>query len=169
LVNPYGNPAVSFYGSSSAPLKSNAAFTQAVHAAKADFGATGYAYGEFNLFTTNYSTWYAWFQNALHDDPDCMYQALYNYGSMCGKPSVEQAMLDAMSLYPTSTPSGRPSSWRSTDHFERFAVTTSSSISVKAGFTTAAVAPFCLSGIIVCLDGADDFDSSEPRRRRWCP
>ena len=99
LVNPYGNPGVSFYGSSSSPLKSNTALMQAVHAAKTSYGATGYVYGEFNLFTTNYSTWYGWFQNALHDDPDCVYQALYNYDSMYGIPSVEQAMLDAMGLY----------------------------------------------------------------------
>jgi hypothetical protein len=99
LVNPYGNPGVSFYGSNSSPLKSNTALMQAVHAAKTSYGATGYVYGEFNLFTTNYSTWYGWFQNALHDDPDCVYQALYNYDSMYGIPSVEQAMLDAMGLY----------------------------------------------------------------------
>lgn len=100
LVNRYANPAVSFYGSSTSPLKSNPAWLQAVRTAEAKYAATGYGYGELNLFTTNYHTWHSWFQNALHDDPDCVYQTLYNYDSMYGKPSVERALLDAMALYP---------------------------------------------------------------------
>ena len=99
LVNPYGNPGVSFYGSSGNPLKSNTSLIMPVHYAEANYGASGYGYGEFNLFTTNYNTWYSWFRSALHDDPDCVYQALYNYDSMYGQPTVEQAMLDAMALY----------------------------------------------------------------------
>ncbi|MDE3067438.1 MAG: hypothetical protein KGJ60_07780 [Verrucomicrobiota bacterium] len=94
LVNPYAHPGVSFYGSSRSPLASNATFIRAVHTAEAKFGATGYGYGECNLFTTDYNTWYSWFTNALLGDSNRVYQALYNYDSMCGKPSVEQALLD---------------------------------------------------------------------------
>jgi len=100
LVNPYGIPGVSFYGSSTNLLRLNKPFMQAVRLAETNYAASGYGCGEFNLFTTNYATWYTWFQNALHDDADCMYQALYNYDSMYGVPSVEQAMLDVMSLHP---------------------------------------------------------------------
>ena len=35
----------------------------------------------------------------MREDPDCVFQALYNYDSMQGKPTVEQAMLAAMALY----------------------------------------------------------------------
>jgi hypothetical protein len=105
LVNLYSNPGASFYESSSTPLKTKTALMQAVNAAKTLYDATGYAYSEFNLFTTDYLTWYKWFQNALHDDPNCGYQALFNYDSVYGRPSVEQALLDAMALYPAeSTP-----------------------------------------------------------------
>jgi hypothetical protein len=105
VVNPYGNPAVSFYSSPASPLKSNAPFMQAVHTAVANFGATGYGYGEFNFHTTNYSTWHSWCRDALYGDPDCVYQTLYNYDSLYGKPSVEQAVLDAMALYPATNSS----------------------------------------------------------------
>ena len=104
LVNPYGNPGASFYGSSGSPLKSNTALMQAVQTAKSSYGASGYAYGEFNLFTTDYNTWYSWFRSALHDDQDCVYQALYNFDTMHGQAGVEQAMLDAMALYPAPPP-----------------------------------------------------------------
>ena len=98
LVNSNGNPGASWYGGDS--LKSNTAFSQAVQTAKASYGATGYGYGEFNLFTSDYNTWYSWLQNTLHGDPDCVYQALYNFDTMKDVSSVEQAMLDAMALYP---------------------------------------------------------------------
>ncbi|MEI6676146.1 MAG: hypothetical protein WCO57_13320, partial [Verrucomicrobiota bacterium] len=106
LVNPYGDPAVSYYGDSNSPMKDNAALIQAVQTAKTSYGATGYGYGEFNLWGQDYNTWLAWFKNALHDDPDCTYQAIYNYDTMYGhtQPAVEQAMLDAMALYPAPIP-----------------------------------------------------------------
>ncbi|MBM4080218.1 MAG: hypothetical protein FJ278_11010 [Planctomycetes bacterium] len=100
LVNPYGNPGASFYGKTS--LKANASFMRAVQIAKARHGATGYCYGEFNLNTTDYTRWFNWFKDALRGDPDCVFQALYNYDSMKGKPTVEQAMLDAMALCPAN-------------------------------------------------------------------
>jgi autotransporter-associated beta strand protein len=106
LVNLYGDPAVSFYGNCNSPLKGNTALMQAVQTAKASYGATGYGYGEFNLGTQDYNNWLAWFKNALHDDPDCTYQSIYNYDTMYGhaQPAVEQAMLDAMALYPAPPP-----------------------------------------------------------------
>jgi hypothetical protein len=97
LVNPYANPGATCYTSgSSGALKNNASFMRALDTAGALYGATGYGYGEMNLFATNYAIWFDWFTNALHGDPDCVFQALYNYDSMKGKTSVEQAMLDAM-------------------------------------------------------------------------
>ncbi len=106
LVNPYGDPAVSFYGNCNSPLKDNSALIQAVQTAKASYGATGYGYAEFNLGTQDYNIWLAWLKNALHDDPDCTYQSIYNYDTMYGhaQPAVEQAMLDAMALYPAPPP-----------------------------------------------------------------
>ncbi|MEI6676873.1 MAG: hypothetical protein WCO57_17010, partial [Verrucomicrobiota bacterium] len=104
LVNPYGDPGVSFYGSPGSPLKDNAALMQAVQTAKASDGATGYCYGELNLFTTDYNTWFAWFKNALLDAPDCIYQALYNFDSVQQIAPVENALLDAMALYPAPPP-----------------------------------------------------------------
>jgi autotransporter-associated beta strand protein len=106
LVNLYGDPAVSFYGNCNSPLKGNTALMQAVQTAKASYGATGYGYGEFNLGTQDYNSWFTWFKNALHDDLDCTYQSIYNYDTMYGhtQPAVEQAMLDAMALYPTPPP-----------------------------------------------------------------
>lgn len=102
LVNPYSNPAVSFYGPRGKSMQSNASFMRAVHAAQDRHGATGYGYGEFNLHTTDYRVWHDWFTNNLHGDPDCVFQALYNYDSMKGKPTVEQAMLDAMAACPAA-------------------------------------------------------------------
>jgi hypothetical protein len=98
LVNPYGNPGASFYGEQS--LRANASFMRAVQAAKEQYGATGYCYGEFNLNTTDHTRWLNWFRDSLLGDPDCVFQALYNYDSMKDKPAVEQAMLDAMALCP---------------------------------------------------------------------
>lgn len=100
LVNPHSNPAASFYGDGSRSLRDNASFIRAVHFARDQYGAAGYGYGEFNLNATDYGAWYRWFTNALGGDPDCVFQALYNYDSMKGKPAVEKAMLDAMAACP---------------------------------------------------------------------
>lgn len=100
LVNPYGNPGASCYARDSRDaLRYNKSFMRAVATAKQNYGATGYGYGEFNLSATNYAAWFDWFTNTLREDPDCVFQALYNYDSMQGKPTVEQAMLAAMALY----------------------------------------------------------------------
>jgi hypothetical protein len=103
LTNPFSNPGSSFYPSSSVCWASNTAlFREAVHTAEAKYGATGYGYGEFNLFTSDYKAWLSWFKARLHDDPDCLYQALYNYDSMYGRPDVERALLDAMAQCPAA-------------------------------------------------------------------
>jgi uncharacterized repeat protein (TIGR02543 family) len=101
LLNPFANPGATAYpGGSGGALKYNASFMRMLRTGQALCGATGYGYGEMNLFTTNYAPWFDWFTNALHGDPGCVFQALYNYDSMRGKPNVEQAMLDALALYP---------------------------------------------------------------------
>lgn len=98
LVNPFANPGVSFYGNYQSPLNLNPVFMQAVHVARTNDGASGYCYGEFNLFTTNYTTWSSWLTNSLLHESNCVYQALYNYDSLFRKPSVERALLHAQSV-----------------------------------------------------------------------
>jgi len=101
LINPYSNPGATCYaGNPSGALKNNASFMRAVHTVEALYGGAGYGYGEMNLFNTNYAPWINWFTNTLRSDRDCVFQALYNYDSMQGKPNVEKALLDAMGLYP---------------------------------------------------------------------
>jgi hypothetical protein len=95
LVNPFANPGVSFYGDSAKPLNFDPAFMGALQMARTNHGATGYCYGEFNLFTTNYETWSSWLARSLLNDSNCVYQSLYNYDSLYGKPSVERALLQA--------------------------------------------------------------------------
>jgi hypothetical protein len=98
LVNSHANPGVSFYGDNRTPLNNNAAFMRAVQIARTDYGANGYCYGEFNLFTANYGTWSSWLTNALLNDTNCIYQFLYNFDSARRKPSVERALLDAQDI-----------------------------------------------------------------------
>lgn len=98
LVNPFANPGVSFYGDSARPLNSDAAFMCAIQMARTNYGVTGYCYGEFNLFTTNYETWSSWLRHSLLNDSNCVYQALYNYDSIYGKPSVERALLQVQNM-----------------------------------------------------------------------
>ena len=104
LLNPYANPGATCYPSTNtAALKYNASFMKTVHTSQGIYNGTGYGYGEFNQWNvnkTNYSVWFDWFTNNLHGDPDCIYQALYNYDTMRGNTNAEQAMLDAMALYP---------------------------------------------------------------------
>lgn len=98
LVNSCANPGVSFYGSNRKPLNSNPAFMGAVQMARANYGASGYCYGEFNLFSTDYGKWSSWLTNSLLNDSNCVYQALYNYDSVYHKPTVERALHDAQSI-----------------------------------------------------------------------
>lgn len=102
LVNPCANPGVSFYGDSRKPLNSDPAFMRTVQIARTNYGASGYCYGEFNLFTTNYRTWSSWLTDSLLNDSNCLYQALYNYDSVYGKPSVEHALQDAQHKCPVT-------------------------------------------------------------------
>jgi len=104
LLNPYANPGATCYPSSNIyALKYNASFMKTVHTSDGIYNGTGYGYGEFNQWNvnkTNYSVWFDWFTNNLHGDPDCIYQALYNSDTMRGNTNLEEAMLDAMALFP---------------------------------------------------------------------
>lgn len=66
--------------------------------ADVEWYASGYCYGEFNLFPTNYGTWSSWLTSALLNDTNCIYQARYNFDSARGKPSVERALRDARGI-----------------------------------------------------------------------
>ena len=95
--NADSNPAPSFYGKPTTSLRDNPSFMRCLAKARAELGTTGYGIGEFNLGSQDYATWRQWFTERLLRDPDCIFQALYNYDTMKGKPEVEKAMLDAIS------------------------------------------------------------------------
>ena len=100
--NADSNPSPSFYGDGKTLLRTNASFIRCVQQARKQYGVTGYGYGEFKLSAKDYDTWHRWFIEHLHGEPDCLFQALYNYDTMKGKPAVEKAMLDAMALFPAT-------------------------------------------------------------------
>jgi len=94
--NADSNPSPSFYGKPTNSLRDNPSFMRCLTKAPAELGTTGYGIGEFNLGGKDYHTWQPWFTERLLRDPDCIFQARYNYDTMKGKPAVEMAMLDAM-------------------------------------------------------------------------
>ena len=100
--NADSNPSPSFYGKPTTSLRDNPSFMRCLTKARAELGTTGYGIGEFNLGGQDYATWHQWFTERLLRDPDCIFQALYNYDTMKGKPAVEKAMLDAMASAPSA-------------------------------------------------------------------
>jgi platelet-activating factor acetylhydrolase IB subunit beta/gamma len=98
--NADSNPSPSYYGSPRNSLRSNVSFMRCVKNAKADLGVTGYGYGEFRFGETDHATWNRWFREELLADPDCVFQALYNFDTLKGQAPIEQALLDAMASAP---------------------------------------------------------------------
>jgi hypothetical protein len=100
-VNPYSNPGVSYYpDAKKRPIRATrATFMQAVEEAKRR-GASGYAVGEFNLFTQDYATWFSYLDEGLASDDDCLYESLYNANTLMDSPSVERAVKDVLRQHP---------------------------------------------------------------------
>jgi hypothetical protein len=100
--NADSNPSPSYYGDGSKSLRANPSYMRCLQKARTELGATAYGIGEFNLGKKDYAVWHRWFTEHLRDDPDCLFQALYNFDTMKGKTDVERAMLDAMASAPST-------------------------------------------------------------------
>ena len=105
LVNPYANPGVTWYPTDNVTsAMSDTNLINAVHTAEAQYGATGYCYGEWAL-SDGSGTYYPWLTKSLIGDPDCIYQSLYNAGGVYCYPSIAADIRAAMATYPVPEPS----------------------------------------------------------------
>ncbi len=105
--NADSNPSPSYYGKPTSSLRDNPSFMRCLQKGQEELGTTGYGYGEFHLGATDYDTWRQWFTTTLRDDPNCLFQALYNYDTMQGHPEIERAMLETMKSAPAPPGGGR--------------------------------------------------------------